>query len=148
MTAPNIQPILYRREVSLSHNIDTMRKHFRLTNEDFGKAIGMSAAGAGMYIKHHFRTQHGSQNQKTKALKAYLDRFFIGGIPDEALKQEHRQDLYTLFKCAKCRYRMKSQHGCIKFSLTKAEINHGAYIVTLSGGGYSLSAKNRCPHAR
>ena len=149
MTAPSIEPICYIHDVDLLRNIANVRSHFKLTNEDFGKACGMSASLVSQYIQFGFKTHGGHQNKNTKALKAHLDRFFTGGIPDAALNHgAARKDLFAQFGCEKCRYRMRSQAGCIKFSLTKAEINAGAYIYTLKRGEYPLSSGKRCPYAK
>lgn len=148
MTAPNIAPIRYIMDVDLLRNIANVRSHFGLTNEDFGKACGMSASLVSQYIQFGFRTQGGHQNKNTKALKAHMDMFFAGGIPDSAINRSAAQrDLFAQFGCAKCPYRMRSQHGCMKFSLTKAEINAGAYVYTLKRGEYKLSYTKRCPYA-
>ena len=54
---------------------------------------------------------------------------------------------YDLFGCKTCKYRMYSQPGCMKFSLTKNEINNSYFVHTIDDGNFNLSDEKPCPYA-
>jgi len=58
-----------------------------------------------------------------------------------------KKDLFTIFGCRKCPYRMRAEDGCMKFSLTKADINRGIFVTTLNHGAFAFSETKPCPYA-
>ncbi len=145
-----IEPIEYNPNISLLRNFNALKKQTGLKTENIAYECNISASSVNVYINNRFRTHSGAQSDVGERLKAVISKYFIGGIPEDVLarKQKQQRDLYALFKCGSCKFRMRSQPGCYKFSHTKVEINNGAWVEPLTGGGFNLSPKNRCPHAR
>jgi len=147
MTAPR-QTIPYDQALSLQRNIQRVRKHLGLSIKDICANAGVVYGNFSTYITSNFRPS-GKLTPTTVKLKAYLDTLFDNGIPDDARTKDATGDLYTLYGCAKCRYRYKSLNhdGCYKFSLTKEQINRGAWVNTIKHGSFYLNEKSKCPYA-
>ena len=145
----DVKPIEYLDDISLLRNFNRLKKVTGLNTKNFAYAANTSEASVNKYIHNRFRTNSGGVSDIGNRLKAVVSRLFIGGIPDSALHKEKREtDLFALFGCASCRYRMRYHQGCFKFSPTKTEINNGAWVETIDGSAFNFSKKNRCSHAK
>lgn len=138
--------ISYRTDLTIAQNIAKVREHTGLTNESLGRQIGISGSVFGMYASCGFKTNAGNESSITKKVKAHVETFFIDGIPDLVFTSK-KENLFELFGCAACEFRSKSQKGCMKFSLTKNEINGGYFINTIDHGSFALSRSKPCPYA-
>jgi hypothetical protein len=148
MSAAPQRQIDYDPELTLKQNIKRARKILRIDTTTIVKATGLSRPSVNAYIGYNLRSANGNQTPTSRILRDYISGLFAGGIPDDIITEDTQtHDLYELYGCAKCRYRMRSQPGCYKFSITRTEINRGYTIITQRGGAIRLSAKSRCPYA-
>jgi len=148
VTAPAQEKLTYNENISLRKNINALQKKFSLSIDEICHNAGVINKNFAAYMASNFRPS-GKLTPKTEKLKAYLDTFFIDGIPDNARTKDTTGDLYKIYGCAQCRYRYKSLNhdGCYKFSLTKEQINRGAWVETLKHGAFFLSERSKCPQA-
>jgi len=147
MSAAPKRQIDYDHELTLKQNIKRARKQLDISAQDIMSATGISKASVDAYIAYNLKSQNGNDTPTSLALRGYISTLFVGGLPDVIITENtHTEDLYELFGCSKCRYRMKSQPGCYKFSIIKAEINAGTYIHTIKYGSFRLSHTRKCPY--
>ncbi|MDM5272110.1 hypothetical protein PGH07_07950 [Sulfurovum sp. zt1-1] len=57
-------------------------------------------------------------------------------------------DLFEHMGCHKCQFRTRHRVGCLKFSISKQEINKGYTIFLNDGGTIALSKDKQCPYAQ
>jgi transcriptional regulator with XRE-family HTH domain len=139
------EAIVYEKRLTVPQNVKRFCDINGTKLEELAAQVGMSRATAMQWMSGKFRTPTGVQSKPASRLKKVLDKLFVGGIPD--LYKGNTDDLFKIFGCEKCRYRMRSEKGCIKFSLTRKEINTGFYIHRSDGRGYELSASTPCGFA-
>ena len=139
--------IPYREDKSISQNIARIREHTGKSNQDLGKQIGVDGAVFGTYASRGFKTTAGNETPVTKKVRDHVASFFANGIPTVSLKQ-NKVDLFKIMNCASCEFRSRSHQGCVKFSISREEINNGFFITMLDGAGFSLSEKSPCHYAR
>ena len=137
--------IPYMRNMTLTRNIKRVREHLGITNADIAARADIAPGSMNLIISNHFRTNGGKESDMTRTVFAPIQSFF--STPVQKDKPSKRVDLFALMKCARCEFRSRAEDGCVKFSLTKADINSGVFITTLHHGAYALSRDKLCPYA-
>ncbi|DAB40267.1 MAG TPA: hypothetical protein CFH81_08720 [Sulfurovum sp. UBA12169] len=138
---------VWDNQKSAKDNFDALKRLEGITAKDIAAAADTSTNAVNVYVANGFLSRSGNETEDAKKIKAALAQYFMGGIPKNLGLKKESVDLFDLYGCRGCNYRMRSEPGCAKFSLTKEEINGGAYIETLTEGSFELSAKQRCPYA-
>ena len=142
--------IPYDEELSLAANMKRLRRKHGITHSQIAKQADMRQELLTTYIRFGLKTPAGHPSKTSERVRREVQKFFTTPIPKDPLTEifsHNKKDLYTMFGCKQCRYRMRSQPGCVKFSLTKEDINRGAWVNTLKNGAYFLDAKKPCPYA-
>lgn len=137
--------IPYLPELTPSRNMERLRAHLGITNVALAEQNGLSPAVVRHAIERNFKTAAGNENKNTRAIKQIFSSYFTDGIP--GFTDRTKADIYELMGCTKCEFRTKTHAGCIKFCLTKQDINNGPFITTLKHGSFTLSENHFCPHA-
>lgn len=139
----------YNKKHSAHTNVKRLLKKMDVSMAEFVRSHDIDPSTLSYTVLKAFKSETGKPSKIGDKVKGILSPYFIGGIPDNTLKEDakSRTDLFDLFGCKDCEFRMRSQEGCFKFGHSKREINHGAFVITREHGAYHLSETKRCPYA-
>jgi|GEM_PF-6894838 len=138
--------IPYLQELTAAENIARARRHFKLDNHLLAQKVSITSAVLRHYVEHGFRTVSGQDTEHSIAAKKAIGTLFTKGIPTKAYKRR-TIDLFSLMGCERCEFRFRAQKGCMKFSLTRDDINKGPFINTINHGSLTLDENKLCPYA-
>jgi len=143
-----MEKIPYIKNKTLRENITRYLKHNNTSITQIAKTTQLAPSTINNYVSRGFLTENMKESKLGNKIKAFINTFFIDGIPNKIDTQKKRENLYALFQCENCQYSMHLTKGCFKFGLTKEEINAQHHIETRNFGGFRLSSVKRCPYAR
>lgn len=129
---------------SIRTNVKTYLKTNNLTEDELALPLGLSGKTLLQYCSNNFKNANGSQHAKHKLSEQLVKSLFTTDI----YHKEKYENLYDTFNCDECKYRSKIEKGCIKFSLSKSEINNNYFVNTLNMGSFKLSISKPCPYAK
>ena len=140
------EPISYDKSLTVGKNVKRYCDIAGITLEDIAAKAGMSRQTVVGWMTYNFRTATGAKSAKANKLRRILDPFFVGGIPD--LSGRKSADLFEKFGCAECTYRMRSASGCLKFGISREEMNRGYYVHTNNYGNFFMALEKPCLYAK